>query len=1284
MSRSYALVPLHRAALLLGSCLGLALPAAHAETKLADQPVFAKTAVPGNLALALSVEFPTAISVAHTDTVYDGAKTYLGYFDSNKCYLYYHVATETATDKRHFYPAGAAISRACTGAQDDKWSGNFLNWATMQTVDPFRSALTGGYRVVDTVTTTILEKAHASAQGSTTNFPDRNAISLAVLKANTPFGTSSTWALMNIRVYALGNKMRFSGVAIAGAVTDLNPASNAQPTGQFEASVRVKVCDTNVAAGPLEANCKLYGTNAKPEGLLQQYADRIRYSAFGYLNDSSVTRDGGVLRAQQKFVGPNETVPAGVPIANPAREWDPATGIMAKNPDAADASATATLFGTPVNDSGVINYLNKFGQINPSTYKTYDPVGELYYAAIRYFKNLGNVPEWSAKSGNTGTNATWVDGFPVITSWNDPLQYSCQKNFVLGIGDVNTHADKNVPGNTPSANEPGKPSLVSADTSVNAVTATNKIGALHGLGASLGTTNPYNGCCTNNSALMAGLAYDSNTKDIRPDNVTVPKTKGKQTVQTYWLDILEFQQYKANNQFYLAAKYGGFKVPDDFDPYTRATDIPKAWWSTTGETVYGQDRPDTYYVASRPDQMVAGLTRAFKDIADQLSGFSASLSTSLPQVASSGAATFAAKFDSNNWTSDVLASTLSFSAAGEATQAQAWSFSSKLTAQLAGTGWSSNRVVLTIDPNAAQGARGRPFRALTDLTGAQQTALDTTYRTGTDALDYLNYLRGDKTHEVGSTATGSAKAYRARSGPMGDVINSKLRVVPPPSSPFSVAANPGYSSFVNTWKDRPTMVYVGANDGMLHAINGKLTDANTGREVFAFVPNAVYAGPTGNAAETGLQHRGNPEFVHKQLVDGPVVVYDIDLGYTGNTAPVARGTANWRSVLVGGLGKGGKSYYAIDVTDPGAFGSETLGKAKVMWEFTDPDLGYTYGEPQAVKTKAYGWVLVFGSGYNNSSGKGFIFFVNPATGELIKKVEAKNPDGSAIGTPANPAGLAHVQAFVLDRTDDTAETIYAGDLLGNLWRLDVNAASGDYAALGKLVKLAELRDTAGNPVPVTTRPLAIVHPKTNRRYVTVGSGRLLDSSDIGNTQPQAFFAILDGTGNGFATTLPAPLAFPVSNGGSNNRLRKLTDLTTPITLDFSTEQGWWLDLGTATGGLGWRVISPSVSFLGAVTFAPMVPKPDPCSPGGESRVYSIDLGTGKSKLLNADNTTAPYLTPVPGVVTDIRNLSINVDNKGKFGSYVCDDLGNCGTLKTEDPSALGVRRLNWRELPLAD
>jgi type IV pilus assembly protein PilY1 len=1249
---------------------GLALHSAQAAVALADQPVFTNTGVPGNLALALSVEFPTAVSVAHIESTYDGAKVFLGYFDPAKCYGYSYNSDEKL---RHFYPAGLAAegTRTCTAS---KWSGNFLNWATMQTVDPFRWALTGGYRSTDTATETFLEKAWASGQGGSGNFPNKSLGTSGLVSNNTGMG----WSSLNMRVWGLGNKMVFSRDGnLDGDARPYRPDQAVDPEKVYEVSVRVKVCDSSAAAGSLESNCTAYsGGNYKPTGLLQQYSDKIRYSAFGYLNDDNLQRDGGVLRAKQKFVGPSEPVPNAGPSANAAREWDPTTGVIAINPDSVDADNTNTVFGLSGTDrvvnSGVINYANKFGQVTPGSYKTYDPVGELYYAAIRYFKNLGNVPEWTEMGGaSTTTKKTWIDGFPVITNWDDPIKYACQRNFILGIGDVNTHADKNVPGTSGSSNEPTKPAALALDP-VNAVTATNTVGTLHGLGGSLGSTENYGGCCNNNSALMAGLAYDSNTKDIRPDVAAKPQTKGMQTVQTYWLDILEYRTYKANNQFYLAAKYGGFKVPAGFDPYAQTADIPEALW-TSGEMVNGQKRPNNYFVASQPDQMVSGLKRAFGDIAGQLRVFTTSFSTALPQVASVGNASYSAQYDSSTWTAEVSANKANFNSSGEPELTPVWSANAQLLTQIAGTGWDTQRTVVSFNNSSNAGV---PFR-LSDLSAAQQIALDTVYRTGNDAADFLKYLRGDASNEESSTTSTASTKYRTRVRPLGDVVGSRARAVVGPSAPYSGAANPGYSQFRTDYKNRLPMVYVGSNDGMLHAFNGSIeAGKGGGTEVFAYVPGAVIEGPSKPATPSvnGLQTRGDPDFTHRFFVDGTPATFDVDFGRTqGNM-----GAADWRTILVGSLGKGGKSYYALDVTDPTALNAVAAGTAreaavagKVLWEFKHDDLGFTFGEPIAVKLRKYGWVLVFGSGYNNRNGDGHIFIVNPRTGGLIEKIST----GPA-ATGVEDAGLAHVQAFVLDRTDGTADTLYAGDLSGNLWRVDVGDAS---AAFPAPINLATLTNAAGDRLPVTSRPHVVVQPGNNRRWITVGTGRLLNNPDVsGGGISQAFFAIMDGNNlrPNSAAQLPTGMSFPLGR----NKLKELTDLTKKVTLDLSTEIGWWFDLGK-DAGLGWRVLNEPTSFYGTVTFATMLPTvSDACNPSGKSRIYSIDLGTGKSKLLSPSGDPIPFSTEVAGVVTDLRHY--NVDGQERL--IGCGDTGGCKRIIKEEPTAQGLRRLNWRELQLAD
>jgi len=442
--------------------LGLVGIAPSHATNLANKPIAAGADVPGNLALDLSVEFPTAISIANLGNYVDTTQ-YLGYFDPLKCYTYQYNAVTPASS--YFDPtsiATGAPGHNCSGTAG-QWSGNFMNWASMQTIDPFRWALTGGYRSVDTATQTILEKAWGSGQGSAAaNFPYRgtsqaagNNLSAALISKLTPF---SSWAKFDLGIWNDGNAMVFSGDGntasyhtLTGSAGDLSnlATANLNPAHPYRVYIRVDVCDPTLGAAYLESNCVQYGANYKPEGLLQQYANKIRFSAFGYLNQGGDVRQGGAMRAPMRFIGPNIPQPLTTTLlTNPQPEWDSGTGIMSVNPDTASAS------GSGVTQSGVMNYLNKFGEFG-HTYKTFDNVGELYYAAVRYFENLGNVPEWTNLASPTA-----LDGFPAVANWptdtasstdvnpGAPILYSCQKNFILGIGDDHTWYDYNVGGNT--------------------------------------------------------------------------------------------------------------------------------------------------------------------------------------------------------------------------------------------------------------------------------------------------------------------------------------------------------------------------------------------------------------------------------------------------------------------------------------------------------------------------------------------------------------------------------------------------------------------------------------------------------------------------------------------------------------------------------------------------------------------------------------------------------------------------------------------------------------------
>ena len=1224
--------------------------AAAAASKLADQPVFATSDVPGNLALALSVEYPTAISVANLGD-YADASEYLGYFDPKKCYTYQYVAPAVSgnpASDSYFQPAGAATGtnkHSCSG----QWSGNFMNWATMQTIDPFRWALSGGYRSVDTTTLTILEKAWGSAQGGLSNFPlrgtDQNSghrLPTSLVSSVTPF---SNWSKFNSSIWSRGNAMAFTSTGDStGAATDLSDLGSANKNGSaksvYQVYVRVKVCDSSSTAGGVEANCVRYGTNYKPEGLLQQNANKIRYGAFSYLNAGGITQQGGVMRAPMGFIGPTYPQPLSTSVVTNTRgEWDATTGIMNTNPDTASATASG------VSQSGVMNYLNKFGQA-AKTYMTYDNVSELYYATVRYFENLGNVPEWtnSVATGVAGRGAK-LDGFPAVIDWSgkDPIAYSCQKNFILGIGDDHTHYDYNVGGSSITMSGRAAPSAVASDTFNKADTWTKNLQTLEGFS----TPTPWwrvGG--TDSTYYIAGLAYGVHVNDIRPD------LAGVQNISTYWMDVMEYQRAENLNPYYLAAKYGGFSVPSNYDPANTKTALTQSWWNTSGDSINMNGsthlRPDNYFLAGNAGQMVSGLKAAFTDIANAIQAFTTSFSLSSAQVSSTGSASYASQYDSKGWTGVLTASTLSFASDGTPSTATAWTSSTTLEAQLASSGWDTARRVVTWN-----GTQGVAFRA-SSVTSAQLAALAPSYAKSNTATDYLNYLRGDRTNESTSTASGSSKALRSRTLLLGDIVNAKVTPVGPPSSTYAENSNPGYAAFKTKWNARSTMVYVGANDGMLHAFNGALAGSTAGTEQFAYVPSALFQGPSGTPQVDGLAQLGNPSYVHHYYVDATPLAFDVDLGAAGGafTTTSDGKNADWHSLLIGGLGKGGKSYYAIDVTDPAGMSTEAAVAAKVKWEFTDSTMGYSYGTPIVVKTRKYGWVVMLTSGYNNSDGKGYLYIVNPKTGALLEK----------IATPTASNGLTQASAYVADFGDNTTDSVYAGDLDGQLWRFDLTADKGSTGSYPAPTLLATLTDASTNAQPVTTAPLIEIHPVSRKRFVLLGTGKLLDSSDVNSTAAQTFYAILDGTAGAFST-VSAPV--------TRSQLTQVSDVTAGITLS-NTSKGWYLDLG-ASGGVGWRMVINPIAFNGVVGFSSLLTTGDACSPSGQSRVYAVNYGTGRSVLLPANSG---FLS-VSNSVIDLRFVSVDGTTRIVAGTT----KGETKKVDADLTSGISLRLLNWREVP---
>lgn len=1352
-----------RAAAAVGATAALALAVvagapATAQTALADSPMFASVSVPSNVAFTPSVEFPTATSIANGITGYVVGTKFYGYFDAAKCYQYVYVPTASKATNTYlgvktngsYFQAKAAANADYSCSNSAYFGGNFLNWASMVTIDPFRWALTGGYRSVDAPGVTILERAwQPQSQGGTGNSPVQSTTSPKL----TPF--SSSWTTIYTRNYYLGQYLCMSGSSSAitkasyssstsnvlGTIGGLGTAEFDPSAGSYASGntycveVRVLACDPT--APSLEGNCTKYGSNYKPEGLMQQYAATTRYSAFSYMLDgasvgnAAPVRDGGVMRARMKFVGN--------PGTNAFAEWD-TNGVFVRNPDPQDTKDTltactaagATCDLTTNGYSGVINYLNNFGQHGRSLgftngYKGYDNVSELFYTAVRYFKGPnskggGNVANYSNLT-LTGSDCTktgigvngCVDGFPVITNWypgtasyasTDSVLYACQNNVIIGIGDIHTWGDANLPGASSSLgtyeNYVGKEPEVAADNTVGIDSA----GVSHGIswatdwiGAQEGTINGSttnvnklgenfatgygSGCCNGSTYFLAGLAYDAHVNDIRPD------MDGTQTITTYWSDVLENGTYSPQNSYWMAAKYGGFTVPKGYVPYQ--TSLIPAEWNTRGYTYppgaaasASTTTPDNYFTGRTAGQMIAGLQSAFAAFTALSSETTTAIALPTPKVSASGNMSYSANYSAKDWTGDVVGSQVSFDSSGNPTFLAAWDAQVTLDSQgghatgcpstgTAGTGWKAGRVIATWSPAKSVGI---PFE-VANLDSAELANLPVGTGTSTQVL---NYLRGDCTNE--------GTLFRSRDHLLGDIVNANLMPVGPPSAPLSTLKNTGYAAFKTKYKSRATVVYAAANDGMLHALDGSAT--GTGAELWAYVPSALFAGsssPT-SPTTTGLASLANASFSHHYMVDATPLVGDVDFGNACAAAAgggCVAGTPDWHTILVGGLGKGGKSFYAIDITDPTQMTTEAQVAAKVLWEFTDSRLGYSFGPALLAKTAKWGWVIVLSSGYNNADGHGYLFFVNPKTGALLETVQAIDPaTGTAVGTAALPAGLTYTQGYASDFTNGTIDAIYVGDLLGNMWRFDVTATSAAYASTTppNPVLLAKATDASGNAQPITTEPLTEVSTTTTppKRYILFGTGRDLASADLTGTQINTIYSIWDGYDDlpgdgGFLTsaTLPTGATFPIGR----SQLTANTNLLTGVGSTTTKPMGWYLDLTAASNGVAEQIDVNPTANNGIAAFAANLSNGNVCSPNGTGRALAFDIATGQTDLLGADG-----VTPVAAVTATSRIQQLEFVNVGSSTVTLLVGSDNGTVLRAPGTfnRAGQATKLNWNEV----
>jgi type IV pilus assembly protein PilY1 len=470
------------------------------------------------------------------------------------------------------------------------------------------------------------------------------------------------------------------------------------------------------------------------------------------------------------------------------------------------------------------------------------------------------------------------------------------------------------------------------------------------------------------------------------------------------------------------------------------------------------------------------LSNAFAEIVNQVIADSSAPLSSIAastQTAFSDTKIFTAGYDSAKWSGTVQARALdsNYNVGSSATWSAAAVLDAISTANLA------NRFILTHD-----GTSGALFN-WASFTTSQKLAIKGA-DTDTVGQNRVSYLRGDQTME--QSAGGD---FRNRSSRLGDVVNSNLWVLGKPNLGYSFD---GYKAFRAAKNSRTQMVYVGANDGMLHGFS-----AVDGSEKIAYVPRGVYG---------SLKPYTDPAYPHLYSVDGSPFTSDV---YNGTT---------WKTMLVGTLAGGGKGYFVLDVTDPSAFTAANASNLVVMDQTgtIDADIGHIYAEPtadtsnsakivQITKLNNGRWAVLMGNGVNSTNEKA-VFLVQYLDGDKsLKKIVLE-------GTGGNGNGLANPQIIDIDG-DGKSDLAYAGDLQGNLWKIDLTSTDdnnwGSYFVNGTTPQpLFVARDSSNVRQPITTAPQWATHP-IKGLSLAMGTGREMTVSDRTTTSTQTLYSIWD-------------------------------------------------------------------------------------------------------------------------------------------------------------------------------
>lgn len=476
-----------------------------------------------------------------------------------------------------------------------------------------------------------------------------------------------------------------------------------------------------------------------------------------------------------------------------------------------------------------------------------------------------------------------------------------------------------------------------------------------------------------------------------------------------------------------------------------------------------------------------------------------------------------------------------------------------------------------------------------NLTDSQKTALDHSTTFGAQILDYI---RGDRSKE-----SVSPYLFRNRTSVFGDIINSN--VVYTGVDDYGYSALDGYSDFLTAKSSHQNAVYVGANDGMLHGFN-----ADTGAELFAYVPSSLI----GSLYQlTANNYSAN----HRYFVDGTPIVGDIKDG------------DNWKTILIGSTGAGGESIFGLDISDP-----ENFAAANVLWELSPAnaaspdDLGYSIPKPSIVRTGNATWQVLVANGYGSVNGSAQLLRLNANTGEIANTIDMAATGSNGLSSPA-----------VVDKDNDgIADLAYAGDLKGNIWRINL-ADNSKF----KVFQACDGTCATSNFQPITTKLEVRANPEGGLQ-ILFGTGRYFSSDDNTLSDPPRVEAIYGIRDNNNETTLTMSslvaqsitaeyaVGAVATRAGTNTTVK--TRVISNNSVDYNSKAGWYLPLKSPglVNGVGERVVNDVSLVDDKLVVTTLIPESgvsgNACATGGTTWVMEIDPISGGRLKYSALNTNA--------------------------------------------------------------